>query len=249
MKKPAVEGSPGHLPDPPAAAAAGGLRNENLRLRQRIARLEKEVATLRRHNDREQEAYDALERQLLDVEGENCRISLQFLEFGLQNAYLASLYAASTCLHETEKRQEVLEVIRDIVVHLIGSQELAVFELDASENTLGLAFATGLDSEGLTSIPVGEGLLGEVARTGEPYFAGLSDARRQRPEEALLSAGIPLKVGDRISGVLAVFRLSPQKGGAFNQLDHKLCDLLAQQAGASLVRTAVSEMDVGLYLH
>lgn len=248
MKKPAVEGSPGHLPDPLAAAAAGGLRSENLRLRQRIARLEKEVATLRRHNDREREAYDNLERQLIDVEGENCRISQQFLEFGLQNAYLASLYAASTCLHETEKRQEVLEVIRDIV-ELIGSQELAVFELDASGNTLGLAFATGSDSEGLTSIPVGEGLLGEVARTGEPYFAGLSDAGRQRPGEALLSAGIPLKVGDRIRGVLAVFRLSPQKGGAFNQLDHKLFDLLAQQAGASLVRTAVSEMDVGPYLH
>ncbi len=226
------------------------LESDNLRLLQEVARLEKEVSTLRRQSRREQEAYDDLERQLSDVEGENRRISRQFLEFSLQNVYLASLYAASSCLHETEERHEVLEVIRDIVVHLIGSRELAIFELDAAGLVLELAYASGLEAEGLDRIPVGEGLLGEVARTGEPYVAGLCDASRQRPEEALLSAGIPLKVGERIAGVIAVFRLLPQKAGAFDQLDHKLFDLLARQAGTSLARTSgIAEIDPGPYLH
>ncbi len=226
------------------------LEGENLRLRREVARLEEQLATLRRENCREQEAYDFLERQLNDIEGENRRISQQFLEFGLQNVYLASLYAASSCLHETEERQEVLEMIGDIVFHFIGSQEVAVFEFDPTGTTLELAYASGLEPGNLESVPVGEGLLGDVALTGEPYIAGVCDASRQRPEEALLSAGIPLKVGDRIAGVIAVFRLLPRKDGAFDQLDHKLFELLARQAGTSLARTALgAEMDCGPYLH
>ncbi len=225
-------------------------QGENLRLRREVARLEEQLATLRRENRREQEAYDFLERQLNDIEGENRRISQQFLEFGLQNAYLASLYAASSCLHETEERQEVLEVIGEIVFHFIGSQEVAVFELDPTGTALELAYAHGLEPGAPESIPVGEGLLGTVASTGEPYIAGLCDASRQRPEEAMVSAGIPLKIGDRVAGVIAVFRLLPEKDGAFDQLDHKLFDLLARQAGTSLARTALGAgMDVGRYLH
>ena len=108
----------------------------------------------------------------------------------------------------------------------------------------------GVEAGGVDTIPVGLGLLGAVAATGEPYVAGLCDASPQLPREVLLSAGIPLKIGDRVSGVIAVFRLLPQKAGTFDQLDHKLFALLADQGGASLFRTALmAEMDGEKYQH
>lgn len=225
------------------------LESQNQRLQDEVLSLEDQIATLRRQNVREQEAYDFLERQLVDVEGENLRMQEQSVEFGVQNTYLAGLYAASSCLQESVERQEVLEVIQDIVVNLIGSQELAIFELAPDSNFLELAYASGLEPGSFEHIPLGDGLLGTVALTGEPYLAGLCDASLQREDEAFLSAGIPLKVGDRVTGVVAVFRLLPQKVGSFGKLDRKIFDLLARQGGTSLFRTAVAELGLGQYLH
>ncbi len=227
------------------------LEHENVQLAERVEQLETKLSTLRQLSDRDLRAYEDLERQLSFMEHENRRISEKCMETGFLNTHLTSLYTATRCLNETVARQDVLEVIQDIVVNLIGSRELAIYELDPQTSLLELSYCRGIETDALGTIALGEGVLGRVAASGEAYIAGFGNHRPERPQEALLSAAIPLKLDGRVTGVVAVFRLLPQKAGIFDSLDYELFDLLADQAGASLFRGKLLKRadDGRKYLH
>ena len=85
---------------------------------------------------------------------------------------------------------------------------------------------------------MGSGLIGRAAASGETFLAGRDDGDRS-PREEHLTACIPLRVGDRATGAIAIFRLLPQKVDGLGVLDHELFDLLASQAGVALYATAL----------
>jgi hypothetical protein len=86
----------------------------------------------------------------------------------------------------------------------------------------------GVDSELLRRIPLGEGPLSFVVQQGRIW---VSEAL---PEDALaLSACIPLKLGSRVLGVIAIFQLLPHKV-SFETTDHVLFELLETQGGRAL---------------
>jgi GAF domain len=226
------------------------LEGENVRLAEQVEYLETKLSTLRQLSDRDLNAYDDLERQLAFMESENRRISDKFMESGFLNTHLTSLYAATRCLNESVAHQEVLEVIQDIVVNLIGSRELAIYELDPETSALELTYCRGIEPDALSTVTLGEGILGRVAATGEAYIAGFGDTRPKFPQEAQLSAAIPLRLDGGVTGVVAVFRLLPQKAGIFDSLDYELFELLADQGGTSLSRgTLMTRLDGRKYLH
>jgi hypothetical protein len=58
-----------------------------------------------------------------------------------------------------------------------------------------------------------------------------------------ITACIPMKIGQRVLGVIAVFRLLPHKGG-LNAVDLDLLDLLSTHAAVALLFTRLyGEMD------
>jgi hypothetical protein len=81
----------------------------------------------------------------------------------------------------------------------------------------------------MREVGFGDGIIGTVAATGASHIS--SD---ERSRVSGMTACIPLKVGDEVTGVIAVFRLLPQKANALDSLDHELLDLLATQAGVAL---------------
>ncbi len=214
------------------------LASENVGLRKEVTQLHEQAVDLRRAHTRDREEQIFLEHQMADIEAETERCCERSAELGDQAIFIASLYAATACLHETLDRQEVLEVIHDIVVNLVGSREVAVFEAGAE---LSLVFSSGLEPASLEGLTDDSGLVARVAASGEPYFAGLSGAGALGAGERRLTAAIPLKVDGRVTGVVTVFRLLPQKDGTLSALDHKLLDLLADQAGNSLYCTALND--------
>ena len=56
--------------------------------------------------------------------------ALSPLEIEQQSSNLANLYVASYRLHGSVERSEVLQVIQEIIINLIGSEELGIYELD-----------------------------------------------------------------------------------------------------------------------
>jgi len=157
-----------------------------------------------------------------------------------QNADLLNLYVASTRLHEVAARHEVLLAIHEIVINLIGSEEIGVFERSRDGTTLSLVSSMGIEEERYASIPVGSGVIGRVAETGIPYLTGGTAANRNDPdaepassEEPTLTACVPLKMFGRIVGVLVVFQLLRQKP-ALLELDHRLLEIVSTQAAPAL---------------
>lgn len=149
-----------------------------------------------------------------------------------QNMNLVNLYVSSFQLHGTLDRQEILATIVEIIVNLVGSEELAVFGLDKESSSLCLVASMGIDESRYQRIPLDSGLIARVAQTGELYVA---DQDAPGGEDGIMAC-VPLKVGGEVKWVIGIFSLLPQKPGV-ETIDRELFELLATQAGMALYCT------------
>jgi putative methionine-R-sulfoxide reductase with GAF domain len=196
-------------------------------------RLLREAEVLREELNQHAKARLELEARLQAAQDESRRFSNEYVEVERQNSNLANLYVASYRLHGTLDRAELLLAIQEIVANLVGSEEMGLFEIDEEAGELALAAHLGIDPERFRRIPLGAGIIGRVARRGETHVTQTAGLDNAGPDEANLTACVPLKVGGRVTGALAVFRLLPQKP-SLEPLDHELFDLLADQAAVAL---------------
>ncbi len=216
------------------------LESDKSRLLSEKMALQEKLLSLREELDRIYHEQSDLRRQLAEVEAANQSSSRQYFEVEQQNNNLANLYVASFQLHSTLDRGEVLAAIKEIVINLIGSEELAIYEMDDDGRELKLVGSFGIDPGTYATVPVGAGVIGRTAVSGEIYLAanlaakGLDPSRTAR--ETNLTACVPLKLGDQVRGALAIFRLLPQKNG-LEAIDYELFNLLAAHAATALYLT------------
>ena len=197
------------------------------------ARLQEQLIVLHEESDRRAREQARLREEMLAIQDRSREFSQQFVEIERQNSNLANLYVASYRLHGTLDRKEVLASIEEILANLVGSEQTAIFELGAGGETLQLLSANGVDRARYATIAVGSGPLGRAAATGEPFLAGPGGSRERALEEPDLTACIPLTLGGKVIGAIAVFRLLPQKPG-LEDLDRELFELLATHAATAL---------------
>jgi len=213
---------------------------ENQKLRDLVSilyeereRSEKELVTLRERLESQQLERNRLKKQLDEIGSENQFVSAQYRDVEKQNNDLANLYVASYRLHETLDPKDVIAVIEEIVVNLIGSEQIAIFELDEEDSSLRLLSSLGIATERFETVPLDRGMIGRAAASGALVVAGEEDPDGRLPEESDLTVCIPLKVDDEITGVIAVFQLLEQKPHLV-PLDFELVDLLATHAATAL---------------
>jgi len=188
-----------------------------LELRERVAKLD--LAQLR-------------QQQLVsDVEAQNRRFYGDYAEIEQQNSNLANLYVASYRLLGTVERADILQVIQEIIINLIGSEELGIYELDPATRKLQLLSSFGLDAEAYSRV-LDDSPIAHTARTGEMFLKDPPPNNTSAPVTSL-TACIPLKVQDRVIGVIAIFRMLPQKP-ALAAIDRELFDLLGSHAAIAL---------------
>jgi len=197
-------------------------------------RLEGEVTGLRQELDRQRAEGERLHSQLLDISQQNQQSLDRYQAVAAQNASLANLYVATYQLHSSTDREQVFAGIREVVANLIGCEEMAIYEMGDADGALRLATWYGIPAGRLSPTPT-DGIIGWVAATGQTYVAGEQDAApAAQASEQDLSACVPLKVEERVLGVVALFRLLPQKFEGFNELDRELLNLLATHGATAL---------------
>ncbi|ADO72502.1 chemotaxis protein CheD [Stigmatella aurantiaca] len=121
----------------------------------------------------------------------------------------AALQRLTACTQPSQ----ALEVLGEIVSQLIGCEEYALLALDPVGRSLSHVTSMGLPREHLQNLLPLRGILGQVALGGVPHFRGRTSAAGASAHEAGLTACVPIRRGERIHGVLALFRLLPQKWG------------------------------------
>ena len=197
------------------------LLRENQRLRYRLATIEGEVKQL--------------EERFHEIEAENKDFAARYVEIEEQNNNLANLYVASYQLHSTLDFREVVQIVEEILINLIGARTFAILLLDEKTNDLQTVASEGDDAmPGIDKISMrlGEGILGTVARSGESYYFS------QDPRGGAVSidrplAAVPLKIKDQVIGLIAIYKLLQQKE-AFSAVDYELFALLAAHAATAV---------------
>ncbi len=195
------------------------------RMRDRIELLEKELRRVREENG-------DLKGQFVSVEEENREFADRYVEVQRQNSDLIHLYVASYRLHSTVDYDEVVKIIKEIVINMIGSEVFGIYAVDEGKNQLALLDHEGLDELGVDeTILMGEGPVGAAAKSGELFTSVPSS--NGSPATGAPLAVIPLRVGQRTLGVIAVYQLLPQKHG-FRAVDFELFELLGGHAATAL---------------
>lgn len=216
------------------------LENEKLQLRfddaeRENERLHRELAAMIEELQQQRRDHDALRRQLSEVEGESRGYARQFAEIEERNMNLANLYVSSYQLHGTLDRDAVLESIKEILINLIGCEELAVFELSEDAAFLDLVTSFGIDEDQYRRISINDHVLGKLVSTGGTYIGGTTPA----PGESLaVTACLPLTLDGRVTGAIVLFSLLPHKPG-LRELDFELFDLLGTHAATALYCTSL----------
>ncbi len=190
---------------------------ENRKLKQRIAELEAEK--------------EEILGRISQIEAENQDFATRYVEIEQENNNLANLYIASYQLHSTLDFREVLQIIIEILINLVGGEEFAIMLLDEKTNQLQAVATEGIDREEVPAVKMGVGIIGQVAKTGENYF--VEDVSAYSPDMQNPMVCIPLKIKEHVIGVLVIYKLLIQKT-RFNDLDYELFTLLAGHAATAV---------------
>jgi nitrate/nitrite-specific signal transduction histidine kinase len=200
-----------------AQGGSGGHSDHASKLSVRIAELESEKQHL-------------LER-MVSVERENQDFATRYVEIETENNNLANLYIASFQLHSTLDFREVLQIIIEIIINLIGAEEFAILLLDEKTQDLNAVATEGIAREDIPPIKLGGSVVGKVAETGESHFA--ADVAAYQRDIMDPMACIPLKIKEHVIGVIVIYKLLIQKK-EFAPVDFELFTLLAGHAATAI---------------
>jgi len=216
-----------------------GLLKENERLRFRVIELEQHhraetpLVELQLLKDRLQRV-EAEKQEILDkicsVEQENLSFTNRYAEIEAENNLLANLYITTYQLHSTFEVVEILRIIEEILLNLVGAEEFSL--LLREEN--GQLLQSTINESGLPQIA-------EVEINDTRILAGFSEGRNWLASPAEMKqlganeakAVIPLLVDGDVIGVLAVQRLLAQKCG-FSEIDEEIFNLLGIHAAMAI---------------
>lgn len=203
------------------------LLDEVQRLSSAVAELEVEIRT--RH-----ERELRLAQHMAAVESESRQFATRYAEVEQQNSNLANLYVASYQLNGTLDRERVTAAMMEIVINLIGSEQLVIWEAEGDDQLRHVA-SFGVDPAEWSSVAADNSVIGLCLRTRTRFIAGESPIVPTGKEKNL-TACIPLLLDERLVGMVAIFELLPQKEG-LAPVDYELFDLLASHAATALYCT------------
>ncbi|MEO6953210.1 MAG: GAF domain-containing protein [Polyangia bacterium] len=185
------------------------LIRENERLRQRVVELE---ASTRGGS----EAPHDYAARLLEIERENNN--------------LANLFVASQALHSAVELGELASVLVEILLNFVGAKTFAIQLVDEERGILRT-----LVSEGVERSDVPQPSIGNAALVGPMRGEALlpTGPLRARPVTAAPMVCVPLKLGEKIVGIIAVWELLLQKT-ELADVDFELFKLLGDHAGSAL---------------
>ena len=223
------------------------LLDENSRLRTELSEVQKRDADAAQSDDEwgklRQELTSKIEElenrnltmleELRSIEGENLDFAERYVEVEEENNNLANLYVASYQLHSTLDSGEVVKVILEIVINLIGAEIFCVFVCEEGTGVLTPVAAEGDDVSACPSLRVGEGFVGESVEAGEVAIGDPAEEGGPPSQGGEPIVSIPLRVDDRPVGAIVIYKLLQQKDG-FSPLDNELFTLLAGHAATAI---------------
>ncbi len=166
---------------------------------------------------------DRLKARVSELEAENQGFAERFVALEEHHELLQNLVVSSHRLHASLDPAEVVTVVLEIVVHLVGAERFGIWMLD---------------EHGQMSLLAGEGVEGE-RRLSDPELATAmrsleGDAAYREPgDEVAPLAVVPMQVDGKAVGVLVIRALLPHKP-ELRPVDREILRLLSGEAATAL---------------
>lgn len=220
------------------------LLKENELLRFKIVDLKGEISALIKGGESSnlselQHAFSKLQQEkeeilsrVREVEAENKDFAQKYIEVEEENNNLANLYVASYQLHSTLDLKEVLKILQEIIINLVGAERFTIMVAEGDTEELVPVVSEGLDEGFLRKIKFENPIITDVLRTGENYFGSEIGSFSSAHEFDPLIC-IPLKINDKSMGVLAIFSFLQQKNN-LTGVDFELFSMLAGHAATAI---------------
>jgi hypothetical protein len=143
------------------------------------------------------------------------------------------LKVAQRRLQESANQSDALQAIREIVANLLGSEEIAIFEVRPEEAILTLFWSFGLDASRHGTLDTLRSPILQRVIQGEPYLRGAFEGGHCAEPTSGFIAFVPIRFARQTVAVLAIRSLLPQKT-CFDESDVRLVQLLSGEAGNAL---------------
>lgn len=205
--------------------AAAELRLELARVNERLRMAEDDLGRMRKDNAE-------LRRQFHQVEDENREFADRYMDVEQLYSNLIHLYVANDRLHSTLDCREVIQIVKEIVVNMVGAHRFGIYLTDHLSASLVLVAQEELGPEH-ASIPLEDPVVGRVVSSGQLYVAE-SGEPLQQPQ-----ACVPLKIRGRVLGVIVIFDLLSHKMGLESR-DLEMFELLSSHAACAIYSASLS---------
>ncbi len=155
-----------------------------------------------------------------------------------ENERLSSLLNVAQSLSNVMDIDELLFKIMEVVRHQLSADRCTVFLVDSERNELWSKVAHGLKNE--IRFPIGKGIAGYVARTGETL--NIKDAysdSRFNPEVDKKTGYkthnlLTMPMRNKQNEIIGVFQVLNKKSGPFNEEDEELLNAISSIAASAI---------------
>lgn len=218
-----------------------GLVKENDRLTFELARAQKDLAAAERRASNaeaelaaQQAEQDKLMTQVEAITSDNTQLHARLTEVITQSTDITNLYVSSHQLHSAATPEEVLQAVHEIVINIVGSEEFVILERTEDDGRLRGLQSFGLPEDEVAEVASEPGdVVREILEGGELYLPSINGGDPRRFLGRDVTACVPLTLGGRVTGVVVIFSLLPQKK-ELTLGDRELFDLITAQAAGAL---------------
>lgn len=185
-----------------------------------------------KENNRLQKELENIKQEISKADTESHDYYARYLELEEQNETLANLYVTISRLHSTLQFNEVIEIIKEIIINLVGSESFIILWLDEQAKQFQMIAGEGEPLNQQKTFSLGQNVISKAAQSGEIYIS-MADNNSQDP-----IACIPLKAFGRVVGVIVIYHLLAHKP-TFSQTDFELFSLMAEHAASAIVTSMI----------
>src|SRR5207253_8567384 len=132
-----------------------------------LGSLEERIEFLIEENARLQQELSNIKQEITKAEAESKNYYSRYSEVEQQNETLANLYVTIHRLHSTFHLGEVIEIIKEIIINLVGSESFAIFWMEGPGQQLRVIASEGESASTQEPIPLGQSVISKAAQTGE----------------------------------------------------------------------------------
>lgn len=210
------------------------LRVQNLLLERQKIEAEQRLdhSRLGIENNHLKSELEMLSTRMAEMEKKTQKFRRRYEDIEQYNSALSSVYIASNQLHSTLDFSNVVKTAGEILWNLVAAPEFAIFLRDEKSDALKLVGGEGVEGRHPGDcIEHPEGMVAEAMEHGISLF--LDEETSGDP-----LACIPLKIAERVVGIINVYRIEEHKGG-LSDLDKELFDLLASQTATAMTSSRV----------